>query len=187
MIPVEVAKRVLSAALRNGGDLAELYVENTEGLSLTLDDGRLEKAVQGADNGSFIFRSRRPRLHSNGNPGPGILELRQESQKLVAAFESFTDQPVRGERGHPRGLHPHHPGARAPSARGDDRAGRLPGRGLRHPGRDRGDGLGPGPRRSPTGAPTHPTRGALLRSRGLVHLQGLEQLDRVGIARVAVE
>jgi TldD protein len=54
MIPVEVAKRVLSAALRNGGDLAELYLENTERLSLTLDDGRLEKAVQGADIGGGV-------------------------------------------------------------------------------------------------------------------------------------
>ena len=54
MLPIETIQKVLSAALQNGGDLAEVYLENTETLNLTLDDGRLEKATQGDDIGGGV-------------------------------------------------------------------------------------------------------------------------------------
>lgn len=54
MIPHESVKRVLDAALKNGGDLAEIYLENSVNLSLVLDDGRLEQAVQGNDTGGGV-------------------------------------------------------------------------------------------------------------------------------------
>lgn len=54
MIPIEVTRRVLATALQNGGDLAELYLEDRETLNLTLDDGRLEKASQGNDTGGGV-------------------------------------------------------------------------------------------------------------------------------------
>ena len=54
MLPTETVKRVLNAALRNGGDLAELYLENTEQLQLGLDDQKLETAKQGNDIGGGV-------------------------------------------------------------------------------------------------------------------------------------
>jgi TldD protein len=54
MIPSESVQYVLAAALKNGADLAELYLEDSDGLTLTLDDGRLEKAVQGNDTGGGV-------------------------------------------------------------------------------------------------------------------------------------
>ncbi len=54
MLPTETVKRVLNAALRNGGDLAELYLENTEQLQLGLDDQKLETAKQGSDVGGGV-------------------------------------------------------------------------------------------------------------------------------------
>lgn len=54
MIPTETVKKVISAGLRNGGDLAELYLENSEVLNLYLDDGRLERATQGNDIGGGV-------------------------------------------------------------------------------------------------------------------------------------
>ncbi|MFZ1754607.1 MAG: DNA gyrase modulator, partial [Caldilineaceae bacterium] len=54
MLPVESVRRVLDAALINGGDLAELYLENAEQLSLSLDEGRLEQATQGNDIGGGV-------------------------------------------------------------------------------------------------------------------------------------
>jgi TldD protein len=54
MIPIETVQRVLAAALKNGGDLAEVYLENTDALQLKLEDGRLEKAVQGNDSGGGV-------------------------------------------------------------------------------------------------------------------------------------
>jgi TldD protein len=54
MLPSDDVKRVLTAALRNGGDLAELYLEDTETLQLRLDDQRLETATQGSDIGGGV-------------------------------------------------------------------------------------------------------------------------------------
>lgn len=54
MLPTESVQRILAAALRNGGDLAELYLENVENLRLTLDDQRLEGATQGNDIGGGV-------------------------------------------------------------------------------------------------------------------------------------
>lgn len=54
MLPIETVQRVLNVALRNGGDLAEVYLENTETLNLSLDDQRLEAATQGNDVGGGV-------------------------------------------------------------------------------------------------------------------------------------
>lgn len=54
MLPTESVQRILAAALRNGGDLAELYLENVENLRLTLDDQRLEGATQGNEIGGGV-------------------------------------------------------------------------------------------------------------------------------------
>jgi len=54
MIPVELAKKVLAEALRTGGDLAEVYVEDSTSLSLNLEDSKIENAVRGADRGAGV-------------------------------------------------------------------------------------------------------------------------------------
>jgi TldD protein len=54
MIAEEAVQRLLVTALKNGGDLAEVYLEDKDTLSLTLDNGRLEQAVQGNDIGAGI-------------------------------------------------------------------------------------------------------------------------------------
>lgn len=54
MIDPQTAQRALDQALRRGGDLAELYVEDRTSLALNLDDSRMEKAVQGSDRGAGI-------------------------------------------------------------------------------------------------------------------------------------
>ncbi|MCA9969794.1 MAG: hypothetical protein KC425_06245, partial [Anaerolineales bacterium] len=54
MLPVESVQKILASALENGGDLAEVYLENKESLNLVLDDGRLEKATQGNDVGGGV-------------------------------------------------------------------------------------------------------------------------------------
>ena len=54
MLPNESVRRVLDAGLANGAELAEVYLENKESLSLILDEGRLEKATQGNDIGGGV-------------------------------------------------------------------------------------------------------------------------------------
>jgi TldD protein len=54
LVPQVVAGRVLSAALRHGGDLAEIYVEERQSTSLSLEDSKVEEAVRGLDRGAGI-------------------------------------------------------------------------------------------------------------------------------------
>ncbi|HYN87796.1 MAG TPA: TldD/PmbA family protein [Ardenticatenaceae bacterium] len=54
MLPVESVRRILSTALQNGGDLAEVYLEKTEAVRLLLDDERLEESIQGNDVGGGV-------------------------------------------------------------------------------------------------------------------------------------
>lgn len=54
MIAPETASQVLARALRNGADLAEIYVEDSTTLTLGLDDSKLERATRGADRGAGV-------------------------------------------------------------------------------------------------------------------------------------
>jgi TldD protein len=47
-----LAERAISRALRHGGDFAELYAERRHGLSVQFDDGRLEGASDGSEQGA---------------------------------------------------------------------------------------------------------------------------------------
>ncbi|MGB0889372.1 MAG: TldD/PmbA family protein, partial [Solirubrobacterales bacterium] len=51
LVAPEVAERLLARALRNGGDFAELFAERRHGLSVSLDDGRVEGASDGSEEG----------------------------------------------------------------------------------------------------------------------------------------
>lgn len=54
MISKETANKVLTAALRTGADLAELYVEDDTSLTLRLEESKLEQAVRGVDKGAGV-------------------------------------------------------------------------------------------------------------------------------------
>lgn len=54
MIERDVLEKVLSLALRNGGDFAEVYAEDKSSTSAGLDDGRIEQVTSGRDRGAGI-------------------------------------------------------------------------------------------------------------------------------------
>ncbi len=54
MIPQDTARRILTEALRNGGDLAEIYIEHRQSIVLGLEDSKVEEAVKGIDRGAGI-------------------------------------------------------------------------------------------------------------------------------------
>lgn len=53
-LPPELGTIVLATALRRGGDMAELFVEERHSLSLRLEDGKIEDAVSGTDLGGSV-------------------------------------------------------------------------------------------------------------------------------------
>jgi len=54
LIDRELAGRAIERALRRGGDLAEVYVEERHGFGLTLDDRRVERPQSGSERGASI-------------------------------------------------------------------------------------------------------------------------------------
>ena len=49
-----LAGRVLERALKQGGDIGELYVEDRRGFALSLDDGRVERPQAGSERGASV-------------------------------------------------------------------------------------------------------------------------------------
>src|SRR4051812_38178461 len=54
MIEEATITRVLGAALRTGGDFAEVFVEDKQSSSAVLDDGKVEELTSGRDRGAGI-------------------------------------------------------------------------------------------------------------------------------------
>ena len=54
MIDHDVLERVLTAAMRSGGEFAEVYAEDKRSTSAALDDGRVEQVTSGRDRGAGI-------------------------------------------------------------------------------------------------------------------------------------
>src|SRR5688500_18959730 len=54
MIEKDVLERVLGRALREGGDFAEVFVEDRSSSSAMLDDGRIEELTSGREKGAGI-------------------------------------------------------------------------------------------------------------------------------------
>lgn len=54
MIEQDVIERVLGAALRTGGDLAEVFAEDRRGTAAGLEDGRVEQLASGRERGAGI-------------------------------------------------------------------------------------------------------------------------------------
>ena len=54
MIDDDVVSRVLGAALRTGGDFAEVFAEDKRSSSAVLDDGKVEEVTSGRDRGAGI-------------------------------------------------------------------------------------------------------------------------------------
>jgi TldD protein len=54
MIDHDVLERVLAAAMRSGGEFAEVYAEDKRSTSAGLDDGKVEQVTSGRDRGAGI-------------------------------------------------------------------------------------------------------------------------------------
>ena len=54
LLDPELAARVIDRALRRGGDVAEVYVEERHGFALSLDDGRVERPQSGNERGAAV-------------------------------------------------------------------------------------------------------------------------------------
>ena len=93
-----VAERVIAAALRRGGEFAELFVEDRQSVSAVLDDGRVEELSSGRDRGAGI------RVVVGDTTGYAHTADLSE-QGLLTAAEAAAGVARRGGRSAPIDLH----------------------------------------------------------------------------------
>jgi TldD protein len=92
-----VAERVLARALAHGGEFAEVFAERRSGLTLAIDESRIESVQRGAEEGAGV------RVLSSGTTyfahvdGLGQVDLERAADEAAAA--------LRAERARPNALH----------------------------------------------------------------------------------
>jgi TldD protein len=91
-----VAERVLSRALANGGRFAEVFAERRRGLSMTIDESRIESVQTGAEDGAGVRVVDGNTTYFAHVDGLDPADLERAADEAAAA--------LRGERREPRAL-----------------------------------------------------------------------------------
>ncbi len=107
------AERALRTALSRGSGFAELFWERHETLQLVLDDGRIEDAISGVDQGAGIrLISGERTTYANGNvtDGDDVMALAGRAAASIADGDDLHDAaglvPDELERPHPVAIDP---------------------------------------------------------------------------------
>ncbi len=105
-ISPELAESVLTRALRNGGDYAEVFAEDRSSLSVRMDDGRLEEVSSGVDRGASIRLVKGPTTsfgYVDSLDGDAILALADRLSARARRHSAGRPRPGwRRRRGSPR-------------------------------------------------------------------------------------
>lgn len=96
LVVPELAERVLAAALANGGDFAELFCEERDGLGLAIDESRIERVQRGAERGAGVRVIAGETTYFAHVDGLGEADLERAAVAAAAA--------LRGDRSEPRAL-----------------------------------------------------------------------------------
>ena len=117
LIDAEVAERVLAAALANGGDFAEVFAERNAGLTMAIDESRIESVQAGAAAGAGVRVISGATTYFSHVDGLDPADIERAAGEAAAA--------LRAERAEPRPLSadPDHAAAdRGGAGRGSGRA-----------------------------------------------------------------
>ena len=98
LIEPEVAEHVLSRALANGGDFAEVFAERSAGMTMAIDESRVEAVQSGADQGAGV------RVLSGGTTYFAHVDGLDPADLERAAGEAAA--ALRAEQAEPRPLEP---------------------------------------------------------------------------------
>ncbi len=96
LIDADVADRVLARALANGGRFAELFAESRQGLTMSIDESRLEAVQSGAEQGAGVRVIDGGTTYFAHVDGLAPADLERAADEAAAA--------LRGERREPRAL-----------------------------------------------------------------------------------
>src|SRR4051794_9700613 len=85
LIPPRLAAEVIEAALAHGGEFAEVYAEERSGLSLALDDRRVERAQVGRELGASVRVIAGDSTYFGHVDGLGEADLRRLAESVAGA------------------------------------------------------------------------------------------------------
>lgn len=78
MLEQSIIKKVLKEALSNGGEMAELFIENSASVSIVCDDNKIEQVISGRDIGAglrLIYDKRTAYAYTNNIDEKSLLSL----------------------------------------------------------------------------------------------------------------
>jgi TldD protein len=96
LLEPETAERVLAAALRHGGDFAEVFAESRAGLTMSIDESRVESVQSGAEEGAGVRVVSAGTTYFAHVDGLAPEDLERAAEAAASA--------LRGERREPRSL-----------------------------------------------------------------------------------
>ena len=97
LIEPEVAERVLRRALARGGEFAEVYAERNTGMTMAIDESRIESVQSGAEEGAGVRVTSGATTYFAHVDGLDPADLERAAAEAAGA--------LRGESGEPRQLH----------------------------------------------------------------------------------
>jgi TldD protein len=115
VVEPDVLERVLGAAMRTGGEFAEVYIEDKRSTSAGLDDGRIEQVTSGRDRGAGVrvikgettgfahtadlseaglraAADAAAAAASRGTGGSNVVALTRQSEHRVSPVQRFADE-----------------------------------------------------------------------------------------------
>jgi TldD protein len=93
LIEPEIAERVLGRALANGGEFAELFAERNAGLSMAIDESRIESVQSGATEGAGVRVIGAGTTYFSHVDGLHPADLERAADEVAAALRSGRVEP----------------------------------------------------------------------------------------------
>jgi TldD protein len=93
LIERELAERILARALRNGGDLAEVFCEERTGFGLAVDESRVENAQRGGERGAGVRVVDGDTTYFAHVDGLGEAELERAADGAASALRGGQTEP----------------------------------------------------------------------------------------------
>ena len=89
MLEADLLQSTLEHALRNGGDFAEVFVEDRRSSSARFDDGRVEELVSGRERGAGIAQPDRKVALSEAT---GAEQSQKQRKQICGASDQRKEQ-----------------------------------------------------------------------------------------------
>ena len=93
LVPAEVAERVIATALARGGDFAELFCEQRDGLGMAIDESRVERVQRGSERGAGVRVISGETTYFAHVDGLAEADLERASQAAAAALKGDRTEP----------------------------------------------------------------------------------------------